>query len=452
MNLTFLGATGTVTGSRYLISTGRKNILVDSGLFQGYKHLRLRNWDKPPFSPRDIHALLLTHAHIDHSGYIPVLVKNGFKGPIYSSIATRDLCKILLPDSGYLQEEEAHYINKRGYSKHKPALALYNREDAEKCLHFFKPVPVNKKISLGADMSFTLKPAGHILGASTITLSSKNKTIVFSGDLGRPHDPVTKPPLPIHKTDYLVIESTYGNRVHVKTDILNELGQLLNKTLSQGGTVIIPAFAVGRTQLILYYLALLKKHGLLQNVPIYLNSPMATNVTEIFCKHHREHRLTLEDCENMCRHVTLINNPEQSKAINFKTGPMIIISASGMATGGRVVHHIKAFAPNPKNLLLFTGFQAGGTRGALIVNGAKTVKIHGEVVDINAQVANLDSLSAHADSDDIISWLKNFKKPPIKTFITHGEPDAAEALRRRISDELGWEACVPQYGDKVKLV
>ncbi|MGO4684591.1 MBL fold metallo-hydrolase RNA specificity domain-containing protein [Hyphomicrobium sp. 2TAF46] len=451
MELTFLGGTGTVTGSKYLFDDGEAPALIDCGLFQGFKQLRLRNWQPLPIDLRRISSVVLTHAHIDHSGYLPLLVKNGFSGRVYCSKATQELCEILLPDSAHLQEEEARFANKRGFSKHKPALPLYTVDDANRALKHLDPVDFDEPIRLSAASSARLLPAGHILGAAMILIESAGKRVLFSGDLGRPNDPIMRPPTKVEAVDVLVLESTYGNRRHSPADPELELASHLDRALSRGGVVVIPAFAVGRAQTLLHLVARLKGHGKIPNVPIYLNSPMAVDATRIYHTYRSEHRLSVEECKAACQVAEFVNSPEASKELNLKHGPMIIISASGMATGGRVLHHLKAFAPDPKNLILFSGFQAGGTRGAAMVGGAETVKIHGDYIPVRAEVANLESLSGHADYAEILDWLKSFRKAPGKICLTHGEPAAADAMRKHIEESLGWESFVPDYLEKVSM-
>lgn len=451
MNLQFIGATGTVTGSKYLLSSNTTQVLVDCGLFQGLKQLRLRNWEALPFKPSDIQSLLLTHAHIDHSGYIPLLIKNGFRGKIYCSHGTSELCKILLPDSGYLQEEDAHFANKHGFSKHAPALPLYTKEDAEHSLKYFHPLDFEREVTLDKDFTFTLLPAGHILGASMIKVTNKNTTLLFTGDLGRPHDIIMKPPVAVEKTDYLVIESTYGDRTHTPVDPKKELEDVINRTAHRGGVTVIPAFAVGRAQDIVYLVSLLKNERKIPNIPIYLDSPMARDVTSLYCEFGAEHRLPTTECVLMCRDVKIINTSEESKALDADFTPKVIISASGMATGGRVVHHLKTFLSDERNTILFTGFQAAGTRGEALVHGARQVKMYGEYIPVRAEIVLSDSLSAHADSQEILEWLGHFKKAPKELFITHGEPAQADALRLKIQDKFGWTCRVPEYLEKVTL-
>ena len=457
MELTFLGATGTVTGSKYLLTSktesgASKRILIDCGLFQGLKQLRLRNWAVLPINPKNIHAVILTHAHIDHSGYLPLLVKNGFSGKVYCSEATRDLCEVLLLDSAHLQEEEARYANKGGFSKHNPALPLYTQEDAQNALALLTPVDYEKDIDLGDGLILKLFPSGHILGSAFVRIHNKKTSILFSGDIGRPHDILMKAPATIKQADYLVVESTYGNRLHDQTDPKVKLAEVINQTVQRKGVVVIPVFAVGRAQELLYYIHLLKSSGAIgNNIPVYLNSPMAVDATAIFNHFKSEHRLTPEQSYALCHTAHMVNSIEASKQLNETKGPMIILSASGMATGGRVVHHLKAFAPNPNNTILFAGFQAAGTRGAAMLGGAESIKIHGEYVPVRAKVELISNLSAHADFSEIIAWLGGFQSPPKKTFITHGEPVAADAMRLHIEEQLHWRVTVPDYLETVTL-
>ncbi len=451
MEIAFIGGVGTVTGSKYLVSSENSRVLIDCGLFQGYKQLRLRNWRPPPIVPDTLSAVILTHAHLDHTGYLPLLVRNGFKGKVYCTRATRELCAILLPDSGRIQEEEAAYANRHGFSKHRPALPLYTEADAVAALERLAPVEFEREVRIDDNTGFRLTPAGHILGAACVQLRNADTSIVFSGDLGRLQDPLMQPPTPIARADYLVVESTYGNRRHDSADPKKRLAEIINRTAGRGGAVILPAFAVGRAQQLLYYVHLLKAARAIPDIPVFLNSPMATDVTRIFRHHRGEHRLTPEQCDALCTVARIINTVADSKWLNTQRGPMIIIAASGMATGGRVLHHIETFAPDPRNTILFAGFQAGGTRGAAMVNDAKAVKIHGQYVPIHAEVVRLDNLSAHADASEILAWLRHFTVPPRATFVTHGELAAADALRHQIEEQLGWTALVPEYLEKLKL-
>lgn len=451
MKITFLGAAGTVTGSKYLVESGTKKVLVDCGLFQGWKQLRLRNWESFPVDVRSIDAVLLTHAHIDHSGYLPSLWRQGYRGPVYSTSGTKDLCELLLPDAGRLQEEDAEYANKKGYSKHKPALPLFTEEEARRALELFQTVPFGQEISVGSEFCVKWRPSGHIVGAGSIYLSAEGKKILFSGDLGRREDLVMKPPAPAENADYVVVESTYGARIHPKDDAVADLGEAIRRTFNRSGVVIIPAFSVGRTQAILYALYLLKQREALRGAPVYLNSPMSVNAMGIYCGHQTEHKLTDEECDGMCAVAKYMRTIEESKSLNRKHGPMIIVSASGMATGGRVLHHIKQFAPDPRNLILFAGYQAGGTRGADLVRGAKMLKMHGRQVPVNAEVAMLEGMSAHADQEEIVSWLKGMNNSPKKVFVTHGEPEGASALQFAIKEKLGWESEIPQHMEAQEL-
>ena len=451
MNLQFLGATGTVTGSKYLLRHRGASLLVDCGLFQGYKQLRLRNWAPLPVDPATIDAVVLTHAHIDHSGYLPLLVRQGFKGQVYCAAATRELCAILLPDSAHLQEEEAAYANRHAFSKHHPALPPYTRDDALASLKHFVPVEYGTPFEPVAGLRVSLWPAGHMLGAAFVRVESDTRSILFTGDIGRPQDLVLAAPVPMAGADWLVTESTYGDRLHERSDVLEQLAGVISRTAARGGAVIIPAFAVGRAQSLLYAIHRLKQRRAIADLPVYLNSPMAVDATAVYRRHLEEHRLDAAECAAMCGAATIVNTPEESIALNTRRGPMVIISASGMATGGRVVHHLKSFAPDWRNTILFTGFQAGGTRGAAMLGGARTIRIHGADIPVRAEVAQLTGLSAHADADEILAWLRGFTTIPKTTFITHGEPAASDALRLRIERELGWPCVVPEHLQTVEL-
>jgi len=452
MQLTFLGATGTVTGSKYLLKSGEKRILVDCGLFQGLKQLRLKNWANLPINPKEIDAVVLTHAHIDHSGYLPLLVKQGFIGKVYCSETTRDLCEILLPDSAHLQEEEAEYANRRGFSKHHPALPLYTKEDAKKALGQIVPVNFEQDVDLGDDLVLRFSPNGHILGSSFVRIHNKKTSVLFSGDIGRPNDILMRAPVRIKQADYLLLESTYGDRLHERDDPMIKLAAIINKTVRRKGVVLIPVFAVGRAQEVLYYIHLLKASGAIpDDIPVYLNSPMAVDATEIFTSHSSEHRLSPDQCRALNRTAHMVNSVDESRALNERKGPMIILSASGMASGGRVVHHLKAFAPKSNNTILFVGFQAAGTRGAAMIDGAESIKIHGQYVPVKAKVEFVSNLSAHADYSEIIDWLKGFESAPRKTFIVHGEPVAADAMRKHVEEQLNWNVQVPEYLETVTL-
>ncbi len=451
MQLSFFGATGTVTGSKHLLEAGGHNLLIDCGLFQGFKQLRLRNWAPPPFDPGALDAVILSHAHIDHSGYLPLLVRQGFRGKVFCTAATRDLCGILLPDAAHLQEEEARFANQHGFSKHRPAQPLYTADDARKALKLFKGVDSGRNVDLGGGVSFRLIPNGHMLGSGCVAVTAEGGTVVFSGDLGRPNDSVMKAPEFVRHADWLVLESTYGNRLHAAVDPEQTLAEVVTRTAARGGVVVIPSFAVGRAQTILHHLARLKAVKRIPDIPVYLNSPMAIDATQLYAKHAAEHRLSRSEIHAMCVGAQAVNTPEESRRLNTMKGPMIIISASGMATGGRVLHHITQFGPDARNTLLFAGFQAGGTRGAAIMDGAESIKIHGEYVPIRAEVAMLDTLSSHADYAEMLEWLRHFDSAPKTTFLVHGEPAAADALRHHIEEALHWRVTVPDYLETARL-
>lgn len=441
----FLGANGTVTGSRYLVEAGGRRLLVDCGLFQGYKPLRLRNWSPFPVDPSSINAVILTHAHLDHSGYLPRLVRSGFSGPVWCTQATSSLCDILLPDSGRLLEEEAGYANRAGTSKHHPAEPLYSEQDANWSLRQLRGVPFDETFEPVPGVKVSLRLQGHILGAAAVTLEYQGRRITFSGDLGRPHDPVMLAPLPPADSDWIVTESTYGDRTHPPETLKEELSKVLRRVAARGGVVVIPAFAVGRAQLLLHIIAQLQSAGLAPAVPVYLNSPMATGVTDLYRRYPDLHRIDSAGLGELERMTRVVSSAEESKALNRHKGPMVIVSASGMVTGGRVLHHLIAFAPDPKNAIILCGFQAGGTRGAAIAAGASTVRIYGQDVPIRAEVVQLSAASAHADMGEILDWLRLAPRQPRGVFVTHGEPDAADALRVRIQRELGWTVHVPEY-------
>ena len=451
MQLTFLGGTGTVTGSKYLLQHEGRRLLVDCGLFQGLKQLRLRNWDSFPVPVSQIDAIVLTHAHLDHSGFIPRLVQLGFRGTVYCTAATRDLCGLLLPDSGRLLEEEAEYANRHGFSKHRPALPLYTEQDAQAALERFVPREFGQGFEPIPGMRVLLRPAGHLLGAASARVEWDRRSLLFSGDLGRSRDLLMNPPAPPEAADWVVIESTYGDRSHAGVDALTVMADVINRTAARGGVVVIPAFAIGRAQTLLYGIHLLKQQNRIPNLPTFLNSPMAADATVIYQRHRSGHRLTPEQCRAMGSTARIVNSVEESKHLNELRMPAVIVSASGMASGGRVLHHLKAFAPDSRNSILFAGYQAAGTRGAAIVGGAATVKIHGQHVPIRAEVAQIDSLSAHADRDELLAWIGALPAAPQRVFVTHGEPGPADALRQAIEERHGWPCSVPEHRDVVEL-
>lgn len=451
LTLAFLGAAETVTGSRYLVESSRSRVLVDCGLFQGYKKLRERNWADPGFTPAAIDAVVLTHAHLDHSGYLPRLVKAGFAGPVYCTDGTRDLLHILLPDAGHLQEEEARFASRAGYSKHTHPEPLFTREEAERCLSLLRPVPQGERFEITSEARGAFRRAGHIVGAASLHLELAGRSIAFSGDVGRAHDPVMKPPEPLAACDYLVLESTYGDRVHSSSNVLDELATVIRETLARAGSLVIPAFAVGRAQHVLHLLALLRERGQLPDVPIFLDSPMAIQATSIYQRHTRDHSLSVEQCQRLAGIARYATTPDDSKAIDASSGPLIVISASGMATGGRVLHHLARFLPDERNTVLLVGYQAPGTRGRSLEDGIDELKLHGQYVPVRAQIRKLAGLSAHADYREIIEWLRASQLKPRRVFVTHGEPAAADAMRRHLRDDLGWNAVVPDHGSGYPL-
>jgi len=450
MNLQFLGAAGTVTGSKTLVRASGRQLLVDCGLFQGYKNLRLLNWEAFPFDPKQLDAVVLTHAHLDHSGALPLLIKQGYRGPVFATPSTIDVCNILLPDSARLQEEDAEYNNKHQRSKHKTALPLYTVEDADRALRQLVPLPFEEPID-AAGLRVRLRPAGHIVGASSVELASATTTLLFSGDLGRPDDPIMQPPSPIACADYIVVESTYGDRLHDTQDAQEVLGEVIKRTAARGGIVVIPAFAVGRAQEVLYAIYRLKARGAIPDMPVYLNSPMAIDMTEVYQRYRSEHRLSIEECRGMCHVAKMVSTVEDSRALVAQRKLAVIVSASGMATGGRVLHHLKSLAPDPRNTVVFAGFQAGGTRGGRMVAGERSIRIFGEEVAVNCEVVSLAGMSAHADAQQIMRWLATAPNAPKGVYLNHGEPAAADALRQRIEHELKWPAVVPRLDQIVEI-
>jgi metallo-beta-lactamase family protein len=461
VSIQFLGGAGTTTGSKHLITTDDARVLVDCGLFQGLKELRLRNWQPFPIGPHSIQSLILTHAHIDHSGYLPRFVKNGFAGPVYATAATCDLAAIMLRDSAHIQEEDARYANMKGFSKHKPALPLYTVADAEAALKLFKPCDYDKIYPLSKSLEFELREAGHILGSATAEVRINNRgqkiRILFSGDLGRPNMPIIKDPEKVGSADYLVLESTYGNRLHPPDSIPDMLASLITSTIGRGGSVIVPSFAVGRTQTLLYLLRELLELKRIPKIPVYVDSPMAVDVTDVFAAHPEDHDLDMTD---LMRHgrspfnfdgLHMVRSVEESKKLNSMNYPAIIIASNGMATVGRILHHLARRLPDPKNTVLFVGYQAAGTRGRALIDGAKEVKIHGESVRVRASIVNASGLSAHADYREILEWLGGFSAPPKMTFIVHGEPDASAGLAERIKTTLNWPVHVARPMEEVSL-
>jgi metallo-beta-lactamase family protein len=449
--LTFLGGAGTVTGSKHLLAHGDTRLLVDCGLFQGLKNLRELNWQRLPLEARSIDAVILTHAHLDHSGYLPRLVQDGFRGHILASAATRDVAALILRDSAHLQERDAELANRHGFSRHHPALPLYGVQDAERAIKAFAKVRLHQQTALPGGAALLLRRAGHILGAATVQIDIGGRRVVFSGDLGRHDDPVMHDPEDVPEADYVVIESTYGNRRHIGGDPLQSLTEVVERTVQRGGTVVIPAFAVGRAQALIHYLWQMRQHQALRDLPVYLDSPMAASASQLLHKYPGEHKLSRGDYEAACAAVRYVSSVEESMALSASPEPKVIVSASGMATGGRVLHHIAAFGPSTRNTLLFSGFQAAGTRGRKLLEGAREVRIHGQWIPVNAEVAELPMLTAHADCDGLLRWLAGFARPPQRVFIVHGEPEASEALRERIERDLQWPAIVPMQYQEFEL-
>lgn len=446
LNIRFLGGASTVTGSKYCVEHDGKRLLVDCGLFQGYKQLRLRNWNPLPTPASEIDAVILTHAHLDHSGYVPLLVRQGFKGRVHATAGTRALCGILLPDSGHIQEEDAFFANKHGYSKHDPAMPLYTKSDALQCMrsfhveawgHWFEPIK-------GWKAQFSA--AGHILGASSLFLEVAGRRILFSGDLGRPDDSLMNPPEPPPQADTVLIESTYGDRSHPQENLNAELGAVLKTVAARGGVAVVPVFAVGRAQAVLHSIAQLKAQGdIPHGLPVFLDSPMAIHTTALFGKHMDEHRLSETEVAAMDHVATMVETPEQSKALIKRHGPMVILAASGMATGGRVLHHLANYVGDHRNMIILTGFQSPGTRGATLASGAPTIRMHGKDLPVRADIVQLSSASAHADANQLLAWLQQMPQPAAQVYVVHGENQAADVLRQRIERELHLRAVVPEH-------
>lgn len=447
VTITFLGGADTVTGSKYLVRHEKQCLLVDCGLFQGYKQLRLRNWNPLPVAPDQIDAVVLTHAHLDHSGYLPLLANEGFRGKVHATKGTQLLCRILLPDSGHLQEEDAAFANRHGTSKHSPALPLYTRQDALNCQNLIKAHPFGQVFEPipGWRVSFT--QAGHILGASSVLLELAGRRILFSGDLGRPDDSIMNPPDAPPAADTVLVESTYGDRTHPVEDLEAELAPALKRLAARGGIAVVPVFAVGRAQALLHAIANLKaRHAIPHGLPVFLDSPMAVHTTRLFEELHGAHRLTANEVRAMTRGATMVNSTDESKALAARHGPMVILSASGMATGGRVLHHLEHYVGNHKNMVILTGFQAPGTRGATLAGGASTLRLHGRDLPVAAEIVQLHSASAHADGNQLLQWLQGMPSAPDQVYVVHGDLAASDAMRGRIERELRWRAVVPEHG------
>lgn len=451
MNILFLGATGTVTGSKFLVESEGTHLLVDCGLFQGYKWLRERNWQPPPFELDALDGILLTHAHLDHSGFIPRLYQLGYRGPVYCHHATRELCGILLPDAGRIQEEDAHYYARHKISKHAHPEPLYGERAAEDCLQLFHTLDFNQSVQIGS-MRAHLQPVGHILGAGSVILEGEGKRVGFSGDVGRAHDLFMFPPHPLPKLDLLLLESTYGNRLHPRADVWEELAEIVKDTVQRGGVLLIPSFAVGRAQTLQYMLTQLMREKRIPPLPTFLDSPMAIDVSELYCRYADQHRLSDADCRRMSEAVTTVRSVDESKALSSIRYPHIIIAGAGMLNGGRILHHMKRLLPNHRTTLLLTGYQAGGTRGAYLGAGADSVKIHGEDIPCKARIAHLDGLSGHADYRELTAWLKDSAlEPGTPIQLVHGDEEALEAMRKYLQAHTRFKPAVAQYRHFLRL-
>lgn len=451
-SIQFLGGSGTVTGSKFLVTYKADRVLVDCGLFQGLKELRLQNWAKLPIDPKSITAVVLTHAHLDHSGYLPLLIKNGFSGKVYCTPPTRDLAKIILVDSAEIQQEDADYANRMGFTKHSPAKPLYNVADAKTALKHLSVVHTEEWTKISSHLKFRFTPSGHILGSAFVEIKAGGTKITFSGDLGRQKPLILKPPRPIEHTDYLVVESTYGDRIHDTLSPLKELKRIVTETLARKGHLIIPSFAVGRAQDMLYLLSQLRSQKEIpESVPIYLDSPMGIDATDTFLEYPEWHTLKERTIKELCSMVTMVRNQQQSNEIMRRKQSSIVIAGSGMLSGGRVLRHLESRLPDPRNTVLLVGFQAAGTRGRLLRDRIPELKMYGQYVPVRARIEEISTLSAHADQAETIEWLKHFNTPPLHTFIVHGEPQAADALRVRIKDTLDWSCSIPKYLDHAVL-
>ncbi|HLW82596.1 MAG TPA: MBL fold metallo-hydrolase [Candidatus Acidoferrales bacterium] len=456
--ITFLGAAGAVTGSKYLVEAGGKRLLVDCGLFQGPRGLREKNREPFPVEPASIDWIVLTHAHIDHTGYLPRIVSDGFRGPIFANAATHELCNLLLLDSAHLQEEDAKFAAKKGYSRHHPPLPLYTTEEAQQALTQFREVPRSDPFTISPQ--FTVKPydAGHILGSSslqiTITENGKSAVVVFSGDVGRYNQTILNDPAPIARADYILCESTYGDRDHPTTDPGSAIAEIVNRVNKRGGVIVIPAFAVGRTQTLMYILRQLEDAQQIPKLPTFVDSPMAASVTDLYVRHHEDHRLSFQQLEQAgdrdpldVHEVHMTRTVEESKKINAIKTPCIIMAASGMCTGGRILHHLEQRLPDARNVVIFAGYQAEATLGRYLLNGGKDPRIHGDYIHSRAEIAEVSQFSAHSDRTEMIRWLSGFQAPPKRLFLIHGEPAAAQSFSERVQQQLHWPVAIPKLGD-----
>jgi metallo-beta-lactamase family protein len=454
--ITFLGAARTVTGSKYLVEAGGKRLLVDCGLFEGSKELKQRNWERLPVDPATIDWVLLTHAHIDHTGYLPRLVRDGFRGPIYSNAATHELCALLLPDSAHLQEEDARYAAKKSYSQHEPPRPLYTLPEAQAALNQFRVIARAQAFTISPQLSLRPHDAGHILGSCwfelSITENGRQTLLVFSGDVGRYTQPILKDPEPPQAADFLLCESTYGDRDHPTGSIEDELADVVNRTWKRGGSVIIPAFTVGRTQTLMYYLRRLEEQQRIPHLPVFIDSPMAINVTALYMTHHEDHDKEFSALENSgnhdplnCHEVHMTRTVEESKKINDVVTPSIIVSASGMITGGRIKHHLVRRLPDSRNTILLVGYQAEGSGGRLLLEGAKYLRLYHEQIPVRAEIVEVGQLSAHAGRSELLRWLSGIQVKPRQTFLVHGEPTALDSFRTAITAQYHWSVTIPDY-------
>jgi metallo-beta-lactamase family protein len=461
-SLTFLGAAGTVTGSKYLLDVDGTRVLIDCGLFQGLKELRERNWQPLPVDPRSIHSVILTHAHLDHCGYLPRLVGGGFNGRIFCTSSTADLCRIVLPDAAKLQEEDAEHANRGGFSRHAPALPLFTMEDAARALTMLQPAGYDRPLPAAPRIEVEFINAGHLLGSAYASVRVNGLHVLFGGDLGRYDRPVLPDPTPIAEADVLLLESTYGNRVHPADDKGEALAEIVRTTAERRGKVIVPSFAIGRVEEVLYWIKRLEDEKRIPALPVWVDSPMATEALVQYGRRLDELDPEMTPSEPLPRHnrevaafatdrLKIVASTQQSRELVRSRGPAIVISSSGMATGGRVLHHLAAALPRPENTVMFVGYQAAGTRGRHLVEGAQTVRIHGADVPVSARIARMDSMSAHADANEIMRWLRHFRRPPASTFIVHGEPSASAALQQRVATELGWSATVAEHKATARL-
>jgi metallo-beta-lactamase family protein len=455
-SLTFLGAAGTVTGSKHLLDTGSHRILIDCGLFQGLKELRVRNWQPLPVEARSIHAVVLTHAHLDHSGYLPRLVAQGFRGRVFCTGGTRDLCTLVLPDAAHIQEEDARDANRHHYSKHDPALPLYTSEDAAHALALLQPVGYERPVPVAPGVDVEFINAGHLLGSAYARITLADRTLLFGGDLGRYNRPVLPDPMPISHADVLLVESTYGDRLHEPDDDGARLATIVNSVAERNGRLIIPAFAIGRVEEVIYWLKRLEEQKRIPVMPVYVDSPMAARALQYYAQRSDELDADMQPAEKgVCTfctsRMTTVASPQQSKELVASHKPAIVIASSGMATGGRVLHHLEAALPSARNTVLFVGFQAAGTRGRTLVEGATTVRLKGRDIPVSATIEQINSMSAHADAGEIMRWLSGFTQPPSMTYLVHGEPTALEALRQRIATTLQWPVHVAGYQEQVTI-